>query len=310
MTIIHSQTTETVRLPDVDGQVTVHPPLRSKLPLKRKVRNGKKLGRKPAVKKEAQNNNNNINSPTKKGSPKKKMRVSAAVSAEESRKKTGDTTAVIEIPPSKVKKSSVSRRKTKKKKEVIDYSGAQNDNDNGKKGLLNQETDNLTDPVGKVQNWLLKSHQLPKSKSTPAGLTDKSRSPHKRLTKRTEHKKSQSIGNLSSDKDKVRLQVVYKPPFKFSVKLKKPENSPVVVVESRGLKKPRTAVLVRSSGNKEREKLKKNAVKPTGDEGVGTSTSKTTVLKSNNEDIDSNIHTVQSDLDVLLSESEFLFSDS
>ncbi|KRT83873.1 hypothetical protein AMK59_4262, partial [Oryctes borbonicus] len=265
ITVMHSQQpTETVKLPNADGQVTVHPQLRSKLPLKKKVRNGKKIKR--------QHNG----SPSKsKVSPKKKKRVSAAVAVEDNRKKVGDSAAVIEIPPSKVKRSQQSNvsKKKKKKKEVIDYSGVQNDQD-GKKGLITAEvvhnpvTPEVTDPVGKVQNWLLKSHHaaLPKSKSTPAGLTDKAnRSPHKRPTIRpkSDKSKSHSIGNLPNDKDKVRLQVVYKPPFKFSVKLKKPNKT----VPNPSATKPkasnntRTAVLVRTVKDRE-PKFKKNTVKP------------------------------------------------
>lgn len=336
VTIIHSQTTETVRLPDGDaGIVTVHPAIRSKLPLKRKVRNGK-LRRKRKIKESI---NNNLNSPAKnKISPKKKKRVSAPVGAEESRKKTGDTAAVIEIPPSKVKRSPQTNgnKKKKKKKEVIDYSGAQVDGD-GKKGLINAEVihNSITpeaDPVGKVQNWLLKSQPtFPKSKSTPERLTEKNRSPHKRPTirSRNEKSKSHSVGNLPNEKEKVRLQVVYKPPFKFSVKLRKPDKNSVVIEQQRPGKKiekkmPRTGVLVRTV--KEKDKLQKTVVKSSADNKiittpatVGTTpTIPTKTIQKNDtktpnvnesNDIDSNVHTVQSDLEVLLSESEFLFSD-
>lgn len=317
VTIMHNQPTETVKLPDPDGQVTVHPQLRSKLPLKKKVRNGKKIKRQYKSKETV---NGKTTSPNKhKASPKKKKRVSAAVSAEETRKKLGDTAAVIEIPPSKVKRSfqpNITKKK-KKKKEVIDYSGAQNDQD-GKKGLISAEvvhnpvTPEVTDPVGKVQNWLLKSHNpaLPKSKSTPVGLTDKaSRSPHKKPTIRpkTEKSKSHSIGNLPNDKDKVRLQVVYKPPFKFSVKLKKPDKTTVVKP------KTRAAVLVKTIKDRE-PKFKKNTVKPSEEPIVATGIAASPLQENKSatrqptDDIDSNIHTVQSDLEVLLSESEFLFS--
>lgn len=348
VTIMHNSTTEAVRLPPEgdNGQVTVHPAIRSKLPLKRKVRNGKmRRKRKGAT---TESINNNLNSPNKtKNSPKKKKRVSAPVGAEESRKKTVVDAAVIEVPHSKVKKSpqaSVTAKKKKKKKETIDYSTAQADND-AKKGLVNAEVVHNpltpdTDPVGKVQNWLLKSqYALPKSKSTPVGLTDKARrtSPHKRPTirPRTDKSKSHSIGNIPSEKEKVRLQVVYKPPFKFSVKLRKPDKTSVViergsvVIDSSNnvkteKKTPRTGVLVRSV--KQHEPKQQQSLKPTsGDNLVGTTN--TTTTNNNNsatnlantiqvnssvkqpDDIDSNIHTVQSDLEVLLSESEFLFSD-
>lgn len=332
VTIMHSQTTETVRLPEGDnGQVTVHPALRSKLPLKRKVRNGKKLRSKH--KKPKESINNNINSPSKsKNSPKKKKRVSAPVGAEESRKKTGDTAAVIEIPPSKVKKSpqTTITKKKKKKKEVIDYSNTQIDAE-GKKGLINAEVVHTpitpeADPVGKVQNWLLKSQPgFPKSKSTPERLTDKNRSPHKRPTVRTRNEKgkSHSIGNIPNDREKVRLQVVYKPPFKFSVKLRKPDKSVVVEkstekVSKKIEKKPvRTGVLVRTV--REKSTKQPTTTKSTPAEAVVNSGAAATVplasplqvnisLPDTPNNIDSNTHTVQSDLEVLLSESEFLFS--
>lgn len=342
---MHSQTTETVRLPDGDGggQITVHPALRSKLPLKRKVRNGRKMRSKH---KPIESVNNNLNSPNKsKISPKKKKRVSAAVGAEENRKKTGDTAAVIEIPPSKVKKSSQSAqpKKKKKKREVIDYSSAQVDGE-GKKGLINAEVlhNPVTpdaDPVGKVQNWLMKSQpSFPKSKSTPERLTDKNRSPHKRPTikPRTEKSKSHSVGHIPGEKEKVRLQVVYKPPFKFSVKLKKPEKTVVVeraVTKNPERKTPRTGVLVRTVREKPTKPkptpdtvnlgmvsgplVVSSTVIPTASTAaatplaVHTTTSPLQVNAPTNAtvEIDSNIHTVQSDMEVLLSESEFLFSD-
>lgn len=328
VTIIHGSPTEAVRLPpDGDnGQVTVHPAVRSKLPLKRKVRNGK-VKRKRKVKESI---NNNVNSPSRsKNSPKKKKRVSAPVGAEESRKKPVDAT-VIEIPHSKVKKSpqiTANNKKKKRKKEIIDYSNVQADAD-GKKGLISAEVlhNPLTpeaDPVGKVQNWLLKSqYALPKSKSTPAGLTDKSRrSPHKRPTirPRTDKSKSHSVGNIPNEKEKVRLQVVYKPPFKFSVKLRKPEKTSVVIERVDANRKteknkvPRTGVLVRTVKQREPKPSNKTSVdNPAVAIDAAPVASPMQVVDSpatKPDDIDSNIHTVQSDLEVLLSESEFLFSD-
>ncbi|XP_049820176.1 disintegrin and metalloproteinase domain-containing protein 10-like isoform X2 [Aethina tumida] len=312
VTIVHSSTTEAVRLPVDENGVTVHPGIRSKLPLKRKVRDGK-VRRKKKVKESI---NNNLNSPNKsKVSPKKKKRVSAAVGAEESRKKPTEAT-IIEVPHSKVKKgNNLANKKKKKKKEIIDYSGAQTDAD-GKKGLINAEVvhNPLTpeaDPVGKVQNWLMKSqYALPKSKSTPVGLTDKSRrSPHKRPTirPRTDKSKSHSIGNIPSEKEKVRLQVVYKPPFKFSVKLRKPEKTSVVIEP---VKVPRTGVLVRTV----REAKEPKPLKLADGKTVSKPAPQTSDRPQQSVDVtdaidDSNLHTVQSDLEVLLSESEFLFPD-
>lgn len=356
VTIMHSSTTETVRLPpdgaEGGGQVTVHPAVRSKLPLKRKVRENKmrkKRGKEYSV--------NNNDSPLKrKRLPKKKKRVSAPVGAEEAHTKPNET--VIEVPPSKVKKSpkhATGNKKKKKKKEIIDYSKQQIERDgtnNELSGVL--LTTSETDPVGKVQSWLLRSQQssaLPKSKSTPAGLTTRTnRSPHKirpALRSRPEKSKALSVGNLSGEKDKLRLQVVYKPPFKFSLKLRKPEKTSVVVEKTEpNPKRPsgaRTGVLISAPKQRDRkrdrdpQRDRERDRKPR--EGKSQKRTKTDALPPlptpapvNNatassstappltvpapvppvrpaDDIDSNIHTVQSDLEVLLSESEFLFSD-
>lgn len=318
VTIMHSSTTETVRLPpDGDnGQVTVHPAIRSKLPLKRKVRDGK-----TRRKHKSKESNNNVNSPKKsKPSPKKKKRISPAVENEDGRKKLTADAPAVEVPSAKVKKSLPAKKK-KKKKEVIDYSGAQGEKD-GKNGLLTPEVVHgpltpETDPVGKVQNWLLKSHyMLPKSKSTPVGLTDKAhRSPHKRAVIRPKtDKKSHSVGNLPNDKEKVRLQVVYKPPFKFSVKLRKPDKISAVNKKQEKPRNPRTGVLIRTV--KEPKTVPTQTVaKPSANSGPTTVASPLTSPLPNDkpgntgDNIDLNTHTVQSDLEVLLSESEFLFSD-
>ncbi|XP_072400630.1 disintegrin and metalloproteinase domain-containing protein 10-like [Diabrotica undecimpunctata] len=320
VTIIHKSPTEAVRLPPDGEGVTVHPGVRSKLPLKRKVRDGKmKRKRKGKV----ESINNNLNSPNKsKVSPKKKKRVSAAVVAEEVKTKPVDT-KVFEVPNNKVKRTSQAKpaKKKKKKNEIIDYSSIQADLD-GKKGsdVIHTPLTPESDPVGKVQNWLLKSqYALPKSKSTPVGLTDKTRrSPHKRPTirPRTDKSKSHSVGNIPSEKEKVRLQVVYKPPFKFSVKLRKPEKTSVIiervpdVVKKPEKAPPRTGVLVRTL--KETESSKPPPPPPQIPlPPIPVSEQSVDVVDhhSSAANIDSNIHTVQSDLEVLLSESEFLFSD-
>ncbi|CAH1155155.1 unnamed protein product [Phaedon cochleariae] len=304
LTILHKPAPEAIRLPPDSEGVTVHPGVRSKLPLKRKVREGR-IKRRRKSKVDAADNN--VGSPGRaKGSPKKKKkRVSAAVGAEEARTKPVDTN-VFDVPNKKLTSLSqgpAKKKQKKKKKETIDYSSVQADLDAGKKTLELVHNPNTpdSDPVGKVQNWLLKSqYPLPKSKSTPAGLTDKTRrSPHKRPTirPRTDKGKSHSVGNIPSEKDKVRLQVVYKPPFKFSLKLRKPDKTSVVIERVAEVpKKPRTGMLVRS-------------VKGEISAGVETKGGAAAPKVEPIPDIDSNIHTVQSDLEVLLSESEFLFSD-
>lgn len=282
VTIVHGTTTEAVRLPPdcENGQVTVHPAIRSKVPLKRKVRHGRSKKRK-----ETQSTQKNAKST--KVVNKKKKKTKATV--EESHKKTSETVG-------KVVKSS---NKTKK---VINYtSPLEND---GKKDLLTGEvTTPETDSFGKVQNWLLKSQNcLPKSKSTPEGLKEKGqKSPQKRavIKLKNDNNKSHSVGNLASEK--MRLQIVYKPPFKFSVKLRKPDKS-CTTVQVAGKKverkTPRTAVLIKTVSE---NKTKKTAVKP-----IVTNPSTDDIPVDNSIDaIDANTHTVQSDLEVLLSDNEF-----
>lgn len=341
---MHSSPTETVRLPP-DGdieQITVHPGVRSKLPLKRKVRNGKVRRKRKTIDPGTAAGTTTTTATTSPGkntksSPKKKKRVSAAVGAEETNKKPVETQMLDKIKKPQqhtVNNNNNNNKKKKKKKEIIDYSKAQT-GDDGKKGLIGGEVIHTqltpdSDPVGKVQNWLLKSHYaLPKSKSTPVGLMDKSRrSPHKRPTirPRTDKNKSHSIGNIPNEKDKVRLQVVYKPPFKFSVKLRKPDKTNNCVIVEKCVnntselkkieKKPRTGVLVRSI-SKEQQQIDNNK-KSTQQQQPQTNSNQTTThncdsvqqqVNNNVDNIDSNVHTVQSDLEVLLSESEFLFSD-
>ncbi|CAH0552456.1 unnamed protein product [Brassicogethes aeneus] len=299
ITILHKSSSGGVRIPpEGDTGVMVHPGVKSRVPLKRIVRDGK-IKRK------------------RKSSPKKKKRVSAAVGAEETKNKTVEPTP-IEVPQNKVKKNSQHNKKKRKKKEVIDYSVFQKDVD-GRKELVSSEVVHNTlaaeaDSVGKVQNWLLKSqYALPKSKSTPVNLADKlKRSPHKRPTIRTRTKnKSHSIGNIPSEKDKVRLQVVYKPPFKFTVKLRKPEKTSVLIEKQEPVRKPdkphRGGVLIQTVARESEEQ----PVKTKNDTNNKVTIAK--IPKANNppvdstDNIDSNVHTVQSDLEVLLSDSEFLF---
>jgi len=162
---------------------------------------------------------------------------------------------------------------------------------------------------------------------------------------RSEKPKSHSTGNLQGanknggEKEKLRLQVVYRPPFKFSLKLHKAEKgsgasaSVIIVDKSRKRCAPgdrkrgtgvsggtRAAVLLKS---RDRKRIASNpksgtavatpvatAVAPSPSVNVPLPTPDQSQDKEQEADIDSNIHTVPSDLEVLLSESEFLFSDA
>jgi len=213
VTIIHSSTTETVRLPaDGDSQnVTVHPAaVRSKLPLKKRVREKRNV------------NNNN--------SPAKKSRKN--VGAEE--ESTTETSSPKKVGPGAQKKERKTRRK--KSKGVIDYSVAQN------KVLVTNKKTPEDDPLGKVRNWLLNSHHieslggtLRKSKSSPAGFANPPEPPRPVAKAQPKTKDNQ-----------VSLQVVYKPPFKFSVKLSK--SKPDLTKDKRPDRtKQRAALLIRAN---------------------------------------------------------------
>lgn len=119
---------------------------------------------------------------------------------------------------------------------------------------------------------------------------------------------STATNNANSKNERVRLQVVYKPPFKFTVKLRKADKVGQVPVNSSASRNlgPRTGVLVRTvagdkkSGKKER----KRKTKPS------RASSKLSQASCIAEPPNSDLHTVPSDLEVLLSESEFLFNDT
>lgn len=223
------------------------------------------------------------------------------------------------------------RKKQHSRKEVIDYSAIQ----------AEKEPEPNADPKSKVRSWLLASSQcrppdtarttvsgLPKSKSTPVGLTASgaatSRAPVSRQTpivRRTETREPKNLSSTSNitRKERARLQVVYKPPFRFSVKLRKsdkvaqaPQTAALPgtatttnhanVSRTSATKLPRTGVLLRTAKRKDRIRIgRARQIAPTG---IGNSASDLP------EPANSDLHTVPSDLEVLLSESEFLFSDT
>lgn len=272
ITIIHSSTTETVRLPPAaDGDnanIVVHPAaVRSKLPLKRRVYETSRRHRtKEAVVKKSK----------KSEHPKRQT------------EGTGD-----EIPvqsPRKIQKKIIQKKKKKnvkiknKKKEVIDYSSAQ-------EKISNKTVED--DPLGKVRNWLLNSHNIAgslvvrKSKSSPAGFlqTEQPKAPrspvkvhhtHGRLA--DERAKSGSLDANSKD-PQVKLQVVYKPPFKFSVKLKKPTEVATNVVKKINSqvnqRQQRAAVLVRGNDRK-RTQGGKRKIRPGNSSGKQKTVNKET----------------------------------
>ncbi|KAL0132759.1 hypothetical protein PUN28_000474 [Cardiocondyla obscurior] len=341
VTIIHSSTTETVRLPPEGTEgVTVHPPaVRAKLPLSRKVREKRchrkhkdghtdKSNTKDAKKKQQ-------NQQTKRSSTgqiddfaRKRPAEPAATAQENKRKKIiisnrdkGQSTSNNPVAGSN-NDNDKKKRKKQHRKEVIDYSAMQTE----------KESETNADPKSKVRSWLLASSQcrpdigtrtnvngLPKSKSTPVGLTVStgavgSRVPVSRQQALTSVRRPgvevgraelKSSSNSLARKERARLQVVYKPPFRFSVKLRKSDKvaqAPAVNANNRTTKMPRTGVLLRTAKRKDRVRIgRARQIAPTG---IGNSGGDLP------EPANSDLHTVPSDLEVLLSESEFLFSDT
>lgn len=230
VTVVHSSPTEPVRLPtDACGgpAVVVHPvAVRSKLPFKKKVHENKRRS-KGAPKEEAVPHNvNNNNSPVE---AKKGKRPDKAVVAAKS-KKPKKTVVVVASDPKTAAGAAAA---------VVGE-----------------------DPLGKVRNWLINSHNLEdagslkKSKSSPAGFdlsdpTGQNRA-SKRPTAAPPVKSAPAVDAAAKKakcKDRVKLQLVYKPPFKFSVKLGKNKNeisSHLIKDKRPEAVKQRAALLVRA----------------------------------------------------------------
>jgi disintegrin and metalloproteinase domain-containing protein 10 len=220
--------------------------VRTKVPLKKKVRGERKKkvsSKAPALpQKENILPNSSANAATSPTLPVAILPVLKASSSKRQQKSTDsprkllrkkkkqrpsseESTPKKEVEQNLPIKPSRKPKKKSKHKEVIDYSNA----------------DNHTNTFGKVQKWLLESpivssaasqiehaskisNIINKSHSTPEHLTNMQRSPS--------NPKMKSATNLN---DKVRLQVVYKPPFKFSLKFSK--NDPNVKTKVIGIDK-------------------------------------------------------------------------
>lgn len=314
---------------------------------------------------------------------KRSNRVSTEIAAETAKKLKEDLTerreskSPVKVTSRKNMGRKTSPSKRKKKKEVIEYK-------NEEKQVHPTKSSNIPheDPLGKVQNWLMHSISvgktsenfgimtltLPKSKSSPVSLSGNAKgddvpvkpiNPPKIVHKsdkvvqipKLSQKRSRSAGNLRKSEnkkdEKVKLQVVYKPPFKFSVKLRNNRILGAVgskIVDDKNNtshlarknvgdlseRKLRTAMLVRTCSNRNSKSHqnktknsphtpnKENCDNPfTFPSGVApmavpssTNPVQLPIYLTDQVDIDSNVHTVPSDLDVLLSESEFLFSDA
>ncbi|VVC97713.1 unnamed protein product, partial [Leptidea sinapis] len=209
VTIIHSSTTETVRLPDGPDQMIVH----------------------TAVSKKEQSNKHGDKASPSHTTKNGKKRKPATQVIEDNDKVNKEATAVVTNPDGKSPKhvilskhkGKVTKRKVKVKKETIDYSSMQKHSSSPAKD---------TEALSKVQKWLLTSPQpavIPKSKSIPVGLTERNHRQTAKSTRKT--RPSKSATNLFSG-EKARLQVVFKPPFRFSVKICKSDKTKVVLDKS------------------------------------------------------------------------------
>ncbi|XP_061389688.1 uncharacterized protein LOC133324874 [Musca vetustissima] len=267
VTIIHSATTETVRLPDDNNGVIVHTAVRTKVPFKKKVR-----GERTAANGSGGKTNKTSAAAATTGAAAagggggvtkaskaitkishghgRITKVAAAAATTSSAAAAGVTTTVATTadakkPPrgkkNRISGSSQSKtaqnvinavvsaekaataaenlKKSKKKKhskEIIDYSTRTTS------GL--GSVNNHTNTFGKVQKWLLESPIVAQPlshiehSSKVKNVMSKSQSTPERLVQKTPTK-SKSMGNLSNEK--VKLQVVYKPPFKFALRLSK-----------------------------------------------------------------------------------------
>lgn len=267
-------------------KVIVHAAIRTKVPLKKKVRGERSKAKRSSTVKNAESSSKNVEKatttagvaaaaapiPTTSNSKSKTLKRSIEKHTKKirSRKATADSCHVegkvsknpLASTMAKVKSSKSKLKSSTKAKEMLrNTQRASTDEDK-----LNS--------FGKVQQWLLDSPTQPatsalqeldqldktrpicKSQSQTHNLSSTQRSP----------KKVKSLSNLQ---EKVKLQVVYKPPFKLSLKLSKNssvQTRPVLNVNSaeasrnrraarvdKARKKPRTALLLQSKSGRDVE---------------------------------------------------------
>lgn len=348
MTIIHSPTTETVRLPPDGAEgMTIHPPaVRAKLPLSKKVRenrhqvkqhNGRRykdMNTSENIKKNYNSKNTMIKIINKKKNRKKKC-VLPVVIQELVGKPGVEQSSLLFIQTdanplfvAENTKNTITTSNQKfackniktikfKNKEVIDYSRAQSNKHNIP---ISQNADSKK----KVRSWLLASPShscnelLRKSKSTPAYLrSDDLCTSHKvSASVSVVTKAKRRIGKPTSHiclyadetkKQHVRLQIIYKPPFKLSVRLKKKDNfglSPINKKSVHLVKNPqyRTAMLVRTV------KAKKNKLGSINEnKTIDQTASVDASIEVLNAPANPDIHTVPSDLEVLLAKKRISY---
>lgn len=243
----------------------MHTAVRSKVPLKKKVRGERSSKQKSGATTKTKSSTKSSTKPNTSAGLMQAASIAAATTTQAfkrqgtaldnakklAKKKKRTTVAPEETAETstenKAKKSSKS--KVAKHKEIIDYSSRTADN-----------SQSHTNTFGKVQKWLLESPIAPaqaaevEHTSKLRQIMTKSASTPERLALRAP-KKVKSVDNMN---DKVKLQVVYKPPFKFSLKLSK--NSAVKTkVLSGGVGGSRSKRKTRTDKN---ERTTRDPVKP------------------------------------------------
>lgn len=229
-------------------QVIVHTAIRTKVPLKKKVRGERSGKSKTGV--TAKSKSGAVKTNTSAGLIQAATVATATTTQAfkrqgtalentkklaKKKKRTLTPNSADDIPEAtiaaiKLKKSAKS--KSSKHKEIIDYS---------KRTASSQAH---TNTFGKVQKWLLESPIAPAQQTSDEHvehvskvrqIMTKSQSTPERLALRAP-KKVKSVDNMN---DKVKLQVVYKPPFKFSLKLSKNSAVKTKVLNSAGTRSKR-----------------------------------------------------------------------
>jgi len=199
-----------VRLPENNNGVIVHTAVRTKVPFKKKVR-GERT-KKPGT---GTTTGAGVTATSAVAS-----RSAAKSSANPEAKKTTRTQAMAKKKSLEEEPKKSNKKLGKHMKEIIDYSHRNNGDDASNLSTTN----NHTNTFGKVQKWLLESPIVAQPlshiehSSRVRKVMSKSQSTPERLVQKTPQK-TKSMGNLSNEK--VKLQVVYKPPFKFSLRLSK-----------------------------------------------------------------------------------------
>lgn len=301
VTIIHSATTETVRLPDNNNGVIVHAAIRTKVPLKKKVRGERSKTKRTTTVAGKTSKTDQNNDAAKRTTATKSTSAAAAAAASPAKKSTKKPSDRLDKEsrsrnPITSTLAKVKRSKLKKSKEVIDYAN-RTSMDNDKMNAF-----------GKVQQWLLDSpsiEPIPTSASTSSANATKDDQPATTTTIIRPIAKSQSqqqnlstgpppqpqrppkkVKSLSNLNEKVKLQVVYKPPFRLSLKLSTNPTVKTHVVTPAATAHAKSTDASRARRN---SRLDKNRKMPTASEKKRSRTALLLPMKSNPNAFDNDL---------------------